>query len=105
LKQDFWVHAVVDGATILGHECKYLHAGAPRSADELLRRLALQKGLGWLVVSFGYDKPDRRQGTPASPKTAAARNRRPGLEVYFNEQDGRPDPADVAEAVARLSKS
>ena len=107
LAADFWIHSVVDGALILGHEAKLLIRRAPaypRSCNAA--QSPLQKGLEALAQHFGYDKGDRRQGPPAAPSEAAAttRTRRPGLEVVFHPQgaEGRPDPADVTEAVASL---
>jgi hypothetical protein len=73
-----------------------------------MRRSALQKGLGWLSEHFGYDNPNRRQGTPAATAgatkgAAATRTRRPGLDVLFSpERDGRPAPEGVTASVTRL---
>jgi hypothetical protein len=116
LKADFWIHAVVDDVCIQGHTSAFLrNGGGPAlTPDDHMRRTALKKGLGLLAAHFGYDRPDRRQSAPAASYGAAAngtvatstRKPRRGLDVMFSpETEGRPDAADVAEAVDRLRSS
>jgi hypothetical protein len=103
LRADSWVHAVVDGALLLGHEVKYLHTGPARSADHKMRRRALKKGLGWLSEHFrigGEARQRRRAGRQAQrmvqrpPTPARPRGGVPSARS--------PDPAAVTAAATRL---
>jgi hypothetical protein len=113
LRADFWIHSVIDGALILGHEAKYLYVGDPRTADDQLRRKALQSGLRLLAEHFGYDRAERQGRAPAAPGMNGTENgvdpprqRRRGLPVMFSSAtDDRPADADVSAAVSRLRKS
>jgi len=111
LKADFWVHAVVDGVVILGNTSAFLrNGGRILTADDQMRRAALQKGLGWLSQHFGYDKADRHRDNPhpgstAAPQATSYGTRRAGrrLDILFSpERDGRPSDAAVSDATGRL---
>ncbi len=106
LKADFWVHAVVDGVVILGNASAFLRNGVVLTADDIMRKTALKKGLGWLAQHFGYDRPDRRrQDRSSGPQASTHGPRRPGrgLDIIFGaERDGRPSAAAVSGAVNRL---
>lgn len=107
LKADYWVHTVVDSVVILGNTSAFLRNGDRiLTPDEHQRRTALKKGLGWLSVHFGYEKPVRRpQDRPCGPQASphGARRVRRGLDIIFGpERDGRPAAEAVSAATDRL---
>jgi hypothetical protein len=108
LKADFWIHSVVEGGLIHGHEAKYLYADPPLTPDHHMRRKAFRTGLEWLAAHFGYDRAERRGSSPAPPIANGngvdqPRRRTRGLPVMFNPAtDDRPEAAEVTAAVIRL---